>query len=131
LPANGVVIKSNNQSYSGSVKVYAAVIDPTSTDIAQIVPGSFQGTDADNFRVLLKSYGMLAVDLEGNSGEKLQIAAGKTAKLKFTIPSTLRSTAPATIPLWSVDENTGLWKEEGIATKTSDYYEGDVFIILN
>jgi hypothetical protein len=126
LPASGVVVKSNNQSYSGSVKIYAAVIDPTSADIAQVVPGSFQGTDADNNRVTLKSYGMLAVELEGNSGEQLQIATGKTAKLRFTIPSSLRSTAPATIPLWSVDEITGLWKQEGSATKGTDYYEGDV-----
>jgi len=126
LPASGVVIKSNNQSYSGSVKVYAAVIDPTSADISQIVPGSFQGTDANNYRVTLKSFGMLAVELEGSSGEQLQIAPGKTAKLRFTIPSSLRSTAPATIPLWSVDETTGLWKQEGSATKGTDYYEGDV-----
>ena len=126
LPASGVVVKSNNQSYSGSVKVYAAVIDPTSPDIAQIVPGSFQGNDADNYRVLLKSFGMLAVELEGSSGEQLQIASGKMAKLRFTIPSSLRSSAPATIPLWSVDEATGLWKQEGSATKTNDYYEGDV-----
>jgi len=126
LPASGIVVRSNNQSYSGSINVYAEVIDPTSSDIAQIVPGSFQGTDTDNSRVTLKSYGMLAVELEGNSGEQLQIAAGKTAKLKFSIPSSLRSTAPAAIPLWSVDETTGLWKQEGSATKGTDYYEGDV-----
>ena len=126
LPASGVVVKSNNQSYSGSVKVYSAVIDPTATDIAQIVPGSFQGNDANNNRVLLKSFGMLAVELEGNNGEQLQIASGKMAKLRFTIPSTLRSSAPASIPLWFVDEATGLWKQEGSATKTNDYYEGDV-----
>ena len=126
LPASGVVARSNSQSYTGSVKVYAAVIDPTSSDISQIVPGSFQGTDANNNRVILTSFGMLAVELEGNSGEQLQIAAGKTAKLRFTIPSSLRSTAPATIPLWSVDETTGLWKQEGSATKGTDYYEGDV-----
>ena len=126
LPASAVVVKSNNQSYSGSVKVYAAVIDPTSADIAQIVPGSFQGTDADNNRVTLQSFGMLAVELEGNNGEQLQIAPGKTANLRFTIPSSLRSTAPSTIPLWSVDETTGLWKQEGSATKRADYYEGDV-----
>ena len=126
LPASGVVVKSNNQTYTGSVKVYAAAIDPTSADIAQIVPGSFQGTDANNYRVVLQSFGMLAVDLEGNSGEQLQIASGKTAKLRFTIPSSLRSTAPAAIPLWSVDETTGLWKQEGSATKGTDYFEGDV-----
>lgn len=126
LPAGSVVVKSTNQSYSGSVKVYASAIDPTAGDIAQIVPGSFQGVDADNYRVVLKSFGMLAVELEGNSGEQLQIAAGKTAKLRFTIPSSLRSSAPVTIPLWSVDEASGLWKEEGSATKGTDYYEGDV-----
>ena len=126
LPASGVVVKSNNQTYTGTVKVYAAAIDPTSADIAQIVPGSFQGTDANNYRVVLQSFGMLAVDLEGNSGEQLQIASGKTAKLRFTIPSSLRSTAPAAIPLWSVDETTGLWKQEGSATKGTDYFEGDV-----
>src|SRR4030095_3126923 len=32
LPASGIVVKSNNQSYSGSVKVYAAVIDPRSEE---------------------------------------------------------------------------------------------------
>ncbi len=126
LPASGIVAKANNQSYSGSVKIYAAVIDPTSTEISQIVPGSFQGTDANNYRVILKSFGMLAVELEGSAGEQLQIASGKTARLRFNIPSSLRSTAPATIPLWSVDESTGLWKEQGSATKGTDYYEGDV-----
>lgn len=126
LPASGVVVKSNNLAYSGSVKVYAAMIDPTATDIAQIVPGSFQGNDANNFRVLLKSFGMLAIELEGSSGEQLQVAGGKMAKLRFTIPSALRSSAPGTIPLWFVDEATGLWKQEGNATKTNDYYEGDV-----
>jgi hypothetical protein len=55
-----------------------------------------------------------------------KLQPGKTAKLRFTIPSSLRSTAPATIPLWSVDETTGLWKQEGSATKGTDYYEGDV-----
>lgn len=126
LPAAAVVVKATNQPYSGSIKVYAAVIDPADADIAQIVPGSFQGNDADNYRVLLKSYGMLAVELEGSSNEPLQIASGKTARLRFNIPSSLRSSAPATIPLWSVDEATGLWKQEGSATKGSDYYEGDV-----
>src|SRR6187401_598581 len=126
LPASGVVVRSNSQSYTGSVKVYAAAIDPASADISQIVPGSVQGTDANNYRVVLTTFGMLAVELEGSNGEQLQIATGKTAKIRFTIPSSLRSTAPATIPLWSVDETTGLWKQEGSATKGTDYYEGDV-----
>src|SRR6202008_1408413 len=37
-------------------------------------------------------------------------------------PQTLLQPAPATIALWSFDETTGLWKEEGTATKTGSNY---------
>ena len=35
LAASSIVVKSTSQSYSGTVKVYADVIDPTAADIAQ------------------------------------------------------------------------------------------------
>ncbi|MEO7522615.1 MAG: carboxypeptidase-like regulatory domain-containing protein, partial [Ferruginibacter sp.] len=69
LQANSVVIKSTGQAYTGSIKVYATSIDPTLTDIPVTIPGSFQAINSDNYRVSLKSYGMLAVQLEGQSGE--------------------------------------------------------------
>ncbi len=126
LEANSAVIKSTGQSYNGNINIYAAAIDPTSNDIAEIIPGSFQGTDENNYRVLLKSYGMLGVQLESESGEPLQITTGKNATLRFAIPASLLNEAPATIPLWSLDETNGLWKQEGSATKTAGYYEGNV-----
>jgi hypothetical protein len=64
--------------------------------------------------------------LESAAGEKLQISTGNTAKLNFSIPSSLQAAAPNTIALWYVDEKTGLWKEEGMATKNGNAYEGDV-----
>lgn len=127
LPANSVVLASiASQPYTGEVKVFAAVIDPTSPDISEILPGSFQATDTNNFRVLMKSYGMMAVQLETPAGELLQVANGKSAALKFIIPSSLVSTAPSTIPLWFLNETDGLWKQEGQAVKTGDHYEGTV-----
>jgi hypothetical protein len=42
------------------------------------------------------------------------------------IPPSLEGTAPATIPLWYYDDATGLWKEEGTATKQGDKYVGSV-----
>ena len=36
------------------------------------------------------------------------------------------STAPATIPLWSFNETTGIWQEEGSATKVRNAYVGNV-----
>lgn len=51
--------------------------------------------DKDNRRVALKSFGMMAVELESPSGEKLQIAKDNTAKLTIAIPASLQSSAPS------------------------------------
>lgn len=126
LPANGVVNAATNAAYTGQVKVYASYIDPSAADIAQTVPGSFMANDKDGKRVVLTSYGMVAVELEGVSGEKLQVKSGTTATLTTAIPAAAQSSAPATIPLWSVDETTGVWKEEGTATKNGNVYVGQV-----
>lgn len=126
LPANSVVQASTGNAYSGTIHIYAASIDPTAADIGQTVPGSFMANDKEGKRVSLASYGMLAVELEGTSGEKLQIREGSTATLATPILPSLQSSAPATIPLWYLDEQTGIWKEEGRATKNGTVYVGDV-----
>jgi hypothetical protein len=126
LPANGIVKASDNSNYIGTVNVYAAYIDPTASDILDRVPGSFMANDKDGKRVLLSSYGMMAVELESSTGEKLQIKSGNTATLTSPIPSAAQSSAPETIALWYVDETTGLWKEEGTATKQGSNYVGTV-----
>jgi hypothetical protein len=126
LPAGGIVKASDNSNYTGSVNVYAAYIDPTASDILERVPGSFMANDKDGKRVFLTSYGMMAVELESTAGEKLQIKPGVAATLTSPIPSSVQASAPATIPLWYIDETTGLWKEEGVATKQGNNYVGEV-----
>jgi len=125
LPANGVV-KASGGVYSGTINVYANYIDPTAQDIYKTVPGSFMADDKNNKRVFLTSYGMMAVELQSSAGEKLQVASGSTAILTMPIPSSIQSTAPATISLWYVDEQTGIWKEEGTASRTGNNYVGQV-----
>ena len=124
LPANAVV--SGSAPYSGTINIYASYIDPTATDISAIVPGSFMADDRNNNRVTLASYGMMAVELETSTGSHLQIAPGKTATLTTPIPSSILSSAPATISLWYVDEATGIWKEEGTAVCNGSNYVGEV-----
>lgn len=126
LPANGVVIASNNGAYTGTVNVYAAYIDPTANDIDQTVPGSFMANDKNGTRVILSSYGMIAVELESSSAQKLQIKSGSKASLTTAIPASVQSSAPSAIALWSVDEQSGIWKEEGTATRQGNVYVGDV-----
>jgi hypothetical protein len=69
LPANGIVKASDNSVYTGTVNVYASYIDPTASDILDRVPGSFMANDKDGKRVLLSSFGMMAVELESSAGE--------------------------------------------------------------
>lgn len=126
LSAGGVVNAATAAAYSGTVNVYAAYVDPTASDITQTVPGSFMANDKDGKRMLLTSYGMVAIELESPAGAKLQVKSGSTAKLTTAIPSAVQGSAPASLPMWYVDETTGIWKEEGTAAKSGNVYVGDV-----
>lgn len=126
LPANSVVEAFSGNAYTGTVVVSAVYIDPSATDIAVRVPGSFAATDKNGSRVMLTSYGMMAVELESPTGTKLQIKTGSVATLTSPIPPAAQATAPPSISLWFVDEQTGLWKEEGTANKQGGYYVGKV-----
>lgn len=126
LPANGIVVESTGAAYTGNVQVSMAWIDPTSVNLFRQMPGDLRGIDEAGRENNLQSFGMLAVELNGSGGEKLQIASGKKASLKFPLPSAIQAAAPATIPLWSFNETTGLWKQEGSATKSGNVYLADV-----
>ena len=125
LNANGVV-DANGIAYTGNVNVYVAYINPVSNDIGKKIPGSFMADDKNNKRVVLSSYGMLAVNLESSAGEKLQVASNSTATLTVPIPTSISSSAPASIGLWYIDEQTGIWKEQGMAQKNGSNYVGSV-----
>ncbi len=126
LPANAVVNASSNAAYTGSVNVAAYWINPTSSDLPNNMPGDLRGINTAGNAQLLTTYGMAAVELTGSGGELLQIAAGKKASLSLPIPSSLSSSAPATIPLWYFDEVKGLWIQEGSATRSGNNYVGEV-----
>ena len=126
LSANSVV-KEDGSAYSGTVNMAVKYLDPTSEDFASVIPGGdMSAVRTDNSSTTLYSYGVMRVNLTGNSGEKLQLASGKTSEITMDIPASMVATAPATIPLWYFDENLGMWKEEGSATKQGNKYVGTV-----
>jgi len=113
-------------SYSGTVNVAMTWINPASADLPAMIPGDLRGVTTAGIERGLQTFGMLGVELTGNTGQVLKIASGKTAELTFPVPSSLQSIAPATIDLWYFDETTGRWKQEGTATKTGSNYVGQV-----
>ena len=127
LPANAVVVASNNASYSGTIHVAAHLFKQDNIgEWAATIPGDQRGIDAEGKLKMMKSYCMLAVELTGDAGELLQIAASKEATITIPIPSALLSSAPASIPLWSFDISKGLWKQESSTVKNGNNYIGNV-----
>ena len=124
LQSNSIV-QSDNTPYTGSVNVALAFIDPSSTDFFQEMPGNLIGVQ-NNQAQGLTSYGMVAAELTSSTGQKLQLAQGQTAEVRFPIPSAQQSSAPATIDLWSFDEVNGYWKHEGQATRSGVEYIAQV-----
>lgn len=120
------VMTATGLPYEGPVTVSARWLNPTATNLGEIMPGNLQGLDDSGQEVALGSFGMMAVELTDPSGTPLQVADGQTATLSFPVPASLVSGAPADIPLWSFDEASGMWIEEGIATLQGNVYVGEV-----
>ena len=118
---------ANGTNYTGAVTANAVYLDPDNGDFAEQMPGDLSAVRADESAAQLVSWGMVAVDLTGDQGQELELANGKKATLRFPIPDKFKNeTAPESIPLWSFNEDTGLWVEEGVATLNGEYYEGEV-----
>lgn len=126
LKANSVVNKITGHNYSGEISVYAEPFSIESDYLPDVLPGSFMAKDSANRRTLLESFGMMVVELTGASGEPLQIAPNKTARLDFLIPAGKEGRAPASMPLWYVDETSGLWIQQGTAVRNGNTYSGEV-----
>ena len=115
----------NGAAYSGQVTVGLNFIDPESANFDSEMPGALLGLMGTTPNVLT-SYGMVAIEISDEAGNKLELANGKTAQVRFPIPASLQASAPAEIDLWYFDETTGLWKNEGKATKQGSEYIANV-----
>jgi len=126
FPANAFSY-SSGLSYTGAVKVETVTLSPDQDNFELSAPGGdFLGTRTNGDDVLLLSYGMVGIKLFDNNNQELQMASGKMATLTFPIIQDFQSAAPTTIPLWHLDENSGLWIEEGSAVRSGNIYSGQV-----
>lgn len=120
------IVDANGNAYTGTVDVFVKWIDPSSQDIDSEMPGDLRAINSDDESVQLATYGMLAVELRGNTGAELNLADNKRADLTFPLPAEYVGIAPSSIPLWSFNEDTGYWEEEGVAELDGGFYKGKV-----
>ncbi len=121
---NATFKDGSGNPYTGAVNVYATYLDPTAENLPYFMPGDLVGINTEEEQQLLKSFGMLNVELEDNSGNEVTMEG--TAEMTMMIPNTLLNQAPANIPLWYFDTTTGNWMEEGTATLNGNVYVGTV-----
>lgn len=127
LPANGVVDAVSGAAYTGTVHISARVLPVSATsDMLLSIPGDARGLNTNGHLKSLNTHAAVAVDLNGDAGQKLQLAANSKATIVLPVATALQAKAPATVALWSMDEEKGLWKEEGMLTKNGTNYTGQV-----
>jgi hypothetical protein len=125
LPAGGIKT-STGASYSGSVGVAAKWLNPSANEFVEMMPGRLVGVRTDNSGSGMVSLGMLAVELTDGAGNALNIKEGFEASIRMKVPDNMLSKAPQRIPLWSFNEDSGVWVEEGEANLINGFYEGKV-----
>jgi len=116
----GFVTASNGNAYTGNVSVSAHYFDPSDPNFSAYTQGDLKAAGVNNPQGTLQSFGVVAVEMDGASGNKLQLAAGKKAII--TLPTTLQDKAPVYVPLWYFDATKGAWKQDGIAEKQGSNY---------
>jgi hypothetical protein len=124
--AGSFVNAASNTDYSGDVAVAGYYLNPADANFREYMPGDLRGVSTTDKEGILKSFGMLSVEMNDAGGQELQLAEGKTATITIPIPSAMQAAAPVTTSLWYFDETKGIWKEEGTATKQSTNYVGTV-----
>ena len=112
--------------YSGNVNVALFHLKPSDTYLNELMPGSLLASNTAGEAKIMETFGMLHVQLTGAAGQNLQIEKGHQAEITMAIDAAQVGSSPATIPLWSFDEITGIWKEEGSASKVGNSYVGNV-----
>ncbi len=125
IPPDAVQTESG-MPYSGTILLRVEGSRPVDPDFGLRMPGGdFMAMDADGNEVMLHSYGYLTVEMETESGEKLELRPEARATLRFHLPHT-EGHRPDSVPLWHFDPDRALWIQEGWSVRNGSIYEGEV-----
>jgi hypothetical protein len=118
LPPNALVTATGT-AVTGAVQIAITPVDVTQNGGGGF-PGSFSGLAQTGTATPIVSFGTTEYVLTA-SGQPVQVAPGKSATIELPLYATKRLagtllTVGDTTPLWSLDEATGSWVQEGSGT---------------
>lgn len=117
----GSFVDANGLAVTGNIDLTITPVDVSRPASLAAFPGEFSGVlEGELTDTPIVSLGTVEFEFSQN-GQPLQLAAGQTADV--TIPIYMDSyqdgspvAAGDLIPLWSLDEASGLWQQEGVGT---------------
>jgi hypothetical protein len=112
LPAGSVVDADGNAVNAASVAVTTSM--PNDPGFTNTFPGFFIGNNA-GVSTPIESFGFITVDITCG-GQRCNLGAGKTADIAIPVAAGA-DPGTATIELWSLNETTGIWAYESLATR--------------
>ncbi len=115
LPA-AALVDGTGAPASGPVQIAMTPVDVTAPGAGGF-PGSFDGIQPDGTTTPIVSFGTVEFVLSSGA-DRLQLAPGKTATIEVPIYAARRTDGSVlavgdTTPLWSLDEATSMWIQEG------------------
>lgn len=126
IPSNSLV-SSDGKIYKGNVNFKMLYLDPKREEFAATMPGGdLAAKDNEGNEKMLVSYGMIDVVMTDDKGGKLQLKYGTESEITFPIPEGMADKAPDEMPLWSFNEDYGVWEQSGVAVRDGDCFKGTV-----
>jgi PKD domain len=116
IPANSLETL-NGTPVTGSVNVSLTPVDINDEKEKNAFPGSFEGVQQNGVNTGIVSLGTTEFNLEQN-GQRLNLKPGSSAKIYLPMYADTNLDGSSiklgdTIPLWSLNEQTGDWVQEG------------------
>lgn len=116
FPAGTIVDDSGKAVDDVTVEIANSVV--TDTGYADAFPGLFMGVATGSTEATsIESFGYLDVNMSDAAGNALKIGEGEKATIY--IPADPDPVGENTIPLWRLDEDTGVWEQTGTATRVT------------
>ncbi len=119
----GAFADDRGNAYNGVVRVFGKSVRHNSS---LQMPGDHRATNNQGEEMSLGHFGMLGVELFGQSGQELRIREGAEATLKLPIAAGQLASAPSQVSLWYYNLQDARWIEDGIAQRIGNEYVGTV-----
>lgn len=107
------LVDEAGRAVSGNVRVSFSALDVSDRQQIRSAPGDFTARMRDNQIRQLETFGVFEVFVEDANGRRANLAPGRKAAVELFIPRALQRTVPPSVGLFSFDQSSGLWVEEG------------------